>query len=59
MEMWSCESELNRKTAHFRLPSVLKLETRELDKQQTFLIHERLPEVKFQASHLLRMPNHF
>ena len=32
--------------------------TREL-KQQTFLIHGRVPEVKFQASHLLRMPSRF
>ena len=28
-------------------------------KQQTFLIHGRLPEVKFQALHLLRMPSRF
>ena len=28
-------------------------------KQQTFLIHGRLPEVKFKASHSLRMPSRF
>ena len=28
-------------------------------KQRTFLIHLRLPEVKFQASRLLRMPSRF
>ena len=40
------------------LITAVKETIREL-KQQTFLIHGRLPEVKFQASHLLRKPSRF
>ena len=46
------------KVLNIRLPKRRDPVNREL-KQQTFLIHGRLPEVKFQASHLLPMPCRF
>ena len=42
-----------------RLGYVNNVSVESLSKQQMFLIHGRLPEVKFQASHLLRMPGRF